>query len=302
MGDTYYSGNDYNIYKRDEWFLIIPTESVNNLKFVDIIADKTIFDLRKMAKKDILDYFNEINKTVRNINNKVGLHNLKEIDTKELMEAEKNNDSKKFDKILSDSLEQVKNIQKGLKECNNKGKTIDKMFDIVLLHVSDPDFLKWLKLNLNLCVSCESFSQVENIYKEQKALVEKTMQNENNDAKEVKLNEVSSMQNVEIKNIPQNSEISPKNESNMTLEETGLKPVGLESTNDTFVMDSTPTYDNNTTTIVQNSQKVRRLVPPKPNTNDLDNAAFTNWYGIILTLIFSFAIGYFIAWIILKMR
>lgn len=33
-----------------------------------------------------------------------------------------------------------------------------------------------------------------------------------------------------------------------------------------------------------------------------NNGAYTNWYGIILTLIFSFAIGYLIAWILIKVR
>ena len=37
--------------------------------------------------------------------------------------------------------------------------------------------------------------------------------------------------------------------------------------------------------------------------NDFDRkAAFVNWYGIILTLIFSFVIGYLIAWLLLKVH
>lgn len=46
--------------------------------------------------------------------------------------------------------------------------------------------------------------------------------------------------------------------------------------------------------------------PPVGNFNTFDsnrkNAAFTNWYGIILTLIFSFAIGYLIAWILIRVH
>ena len=43
--------------------------------------------------------------------------------------------------------------------------------------------------------------------------------------------------------------------------------------------------------------------PPPHNEFDINRkAAFVNWYGIIITLVLSFAIGYLIAWIILKVH
>ncbi len=53
--------------------------------------------------------------------------------------------------------------------------------------------------------------------------------------------------------------------------------------------------------ILSNGKKATPI-GDNPNHFNMKNAAFTNWYGIILTLIFSFAIGYLIAWIIFNAR
>lgn len=309
----YYSDRDYIISKKDGWFLIIPTSVNSKLQYVDYINNMSIFNLNRMSKKDILYYFEEINKIVKEIK-ALGLQNVSEIDLEELKKSEQNNDSKKFSDILNKCKEQVKSINLGLNDCNNKNATINKMFDIVISHITDEDFLKWIKMNYNLCYSCESFAQVERIYEEQKNKVKETIMNKEED-KNVNLNEVDSMPQ-DIEKMSDDPTLpKQQTQSNMTLEEVGLKPkdedVNLNESNDTFNMNVNPSYDNNNITIntgntyqqedsmelERENTKIRRLVPPQNN-----SAAFTNWYGIILTLIFSFAIGYLIAWIIFNIR
>ena len=57
----YYRNQQYIIYKMDKWFFIIPSSISDKLGYISLIANKTIFDLRKMSKKDILYYLDEIN-------------------------------------------------------------------------------------------------------------------------------------------------------------------------------------------------------------------------------------------------
>lgn len=322
----YYSDSNYVIDKKGDWFLIVPAYVNGNLSYVDYIDKMNIFDLSKLAKKDIIYYFEQINKAVKEIN-KLGLQQLPEIQLEELRNAEKNNDSKKFMDILNKSKDQVKKISNGLNTCNNKGATINKMFDVIVSKVYDEEFLKWIKVNYNLCYSCDNFEQVERIYKEQKEKVRDVIMNDDKNEKDIKLNEVKSMPSNGIENLPSFVQMPvQEHNSEMTLEDVGLKPAELDIntvdvSNDTFKMDTTPKHDDMDTTLYINKEhqqqasqeqnleqdmeqnlentniKVRRLVPPNNS-----NMGHVNWYGIILTLIFSFAVGYLIAWILLKIR
>ena len=242
-----------------------------------------------------------------------------EIQLEELRNAEKNNDSKKFMDILNKSKDQVKKISNCLNTCNNKGATINKMFDVIVSKVYDEEFLKWIKVNYNLCYSCDNFEQVERVYKEQKEKVRDAIMNDDKNEKDIKLNEVKSMPSNGMENLPSFVQMPvQEHNSEMTLEDVGLKPAELDIntvdvSNDTFKMDTTPKYDDMDTTLYINKEqqqqdsqeqnlentniKVRRLVPPNNS-----NMGHVNWYGIILTLIFSFAVGYLIAWILLKIR
>ncbi len=55
-----------------------------------------------------------------------------------------------------------------------------------------------------------------------------------------------------------------------------------------------PSYQGNGLTETKSNAKTLKLVPPKPRRN----SGFVSWYGIILTLIFSLALGYSIAYVI----
>ena len=115
--------------------------------------------------------------------------------------------------------------------------------------------------------------------------------------------------------------------SSTTLDKVGLDPTGdiSEKNTTTFVMDPNGPNDNNDIVIYpeqntydesgssygQQKSKTKTLskpgakfgyYPTHNENSEWSKAAFTNWYGIILTLIFSFAIGYLIAWILIRVR
>ena len=156
----YYRNQQYIIYKMDKWFFIIPSIVSDKIEFVSLIANKTIFDLRKMSKKDILYYLDEINKVVKDINN-LGYQNIPFVNTDKLKEANQNNNSQEFEKLLQTALDEVKNISVALGKCEDNNKTIAGMFNIVMRdEVSNKDFINWIVANPFICYSCNDFSQV----------------------------------------------------------------------------------------------------------------------------------------------
>lgn len=321
----YYHNQQYTIYKMDKWFFIIPNSVNDKLNFVSLIANKTIFDLRKMSKKDILYYLDEINKIVDSIN-KLGYQKIPSINVDKLKEANQNNNSKEFEKLLQNALLEVQNISIALGKCEENNKTIAGMFNIVMRdEISDKDFINWIVANPFICYSCDNFSQVRKIYEEQKSVVSKKA---DDSLDKVNLGSVDSMpSNIEkfsTEKMQTNTPLNYNPLGSTTLDKVGLDPTGevSEKNTTTFVMDSNGSKDNNDTVIYpgekaydeggnpygQQKSNTRTLSKPGakfgyyPTHNEWNKAAFTNWYGIILTLIFSFAIGYLIAWIFIRVH
>ncbi len=326
--NKYYQNKDYTIYKYSTnemgGFLFVPNEVNSYMDYIDKINKLDIIQFRKKNKKDILFFCEKINKFVEQVN-KTGLVNLPLVDYTSLNNAYNSGNYKDFDEKLVNVLQSIKNINVILSKCQNRDQSTAMTFNTLMTdNASDKDFIKWMSANPYNLYSSDTFLQAKSIYEEQKNMVaSNTDGNEN----VVNLSNVASVPNsiVDIPKVNTDVPLNYESKSNTTLDEVGLDPTGeiSEKNQTTFALDPMATKDNTNMVISPNTydeggnsygqEKSKTKTLSKPGgkfgyypthneNSDWKKAAYTNWYGIILTLIFSFAIGYLIAWVLIKVR
>jgi len=104
-GIEYVKLSGYTIYQFKSkygynYFLSIPDQYVKNYQMFVGFPKK---DLKELSKKDVINEIDEIKKMIASLN-KDGIYLLPDIPVSELDEAARENDGKKYNKILSEKL------------------------------------------------------------------------------------------------------------------------------------------------------------------------------------------------------
>lgn len=169
MGSEYAKLNGYTIYQFQNknaynYFLAIPDHYVNNYQMFVGFPKKELQDL---PKKDVIAEIDEIKKMITYLN-KDGIYLLPDIPLDELEQAAKENDGKKYNKILYERINpMIKEAYQTLSSYKTAEKTINQVIVFVKQTESDRKFIDWFEMNMPNFIHGVSYEEIKKYYYQQ---------------------------------------------------------------------------------------------------------------------------------------
>lgn len=160
-GHTIYQFENKNAYN---YFLAIPDHYATNYQMFIGFPEK---DLKETPKKDVINEIDEIKKMITYLN-KDGIYVLPDIPVNELEQAAKENDGKKYNKLLSEKINPIiSEAYQVLTSYNTAERTINQVIIFVKKTESDRKFVDWFEMNMPNFVHGISYDEIKKYYYEQ---------------------------------------------------------------------------------------------------------------------------------------
>lgn len=164
-GIEYGKINGYTIYQfnnknAQNYFLSVPDEYVENYQLFIGFPNK---DLKDKPQKEIIEEFKEMNNLLNGIN-KEGIYIIPDISPKELEEAAKENDNKKFNQILNKLTPMISEAYQTLISYNTAKKNIDQVTNFIKKTESDRKFVDWLEINMPNFIHGITYEEIKKQY------------------------------------------------------------------------------------------------------------------------------------------
>lgn len=169
MGVEYAKLNGYTIYQFQNknaynYFLAIPDNYVRNYQMFIGFPKK---ELKDLPKKDIISEIDEIKKMITYLNQD-GIYLLPDIPLNELEEAAKENDGKKYNKILYEKINpMIQEAYQTLSSYKTAEKTINQVIVFVKQTESDRKFVDWFEMNMPNFIHGITYEEIKKYYYQQ---------------------------------------------------------------------------------------------------------------------------------------
>lgn len=174
-GTFYANINGFNIMQLENtyghsYFLCIPNDYVDSYQLFVGFPKK---DLRYASKNEIVEEVNEITKMLAAIN-KNNTYLLPNIPILELEEAAKENDNKKFSKILNTQVQpMIYEANRILRSYDTADRTVNQVIEFVKQTESDTKFVQWLEINLPNFIHGVTYDELKKYYYDMVAIENK---------------------------------------------------------------------------------------------------------------------------------
>jgi len=168
-GIEYVKLSGYTIYQFKSkygynYFLSIPDQYVKNYQMFVGFPKK---DLKELSKKDVINEIDEIKKMIASLN-KDGIYLLPDIPVSELDEAARENDGKKYNKILSEKINPIiAEVYKTLSSYSTAQQIINQVIIFVKQTESDRKFIDWIEINIPNFIHGVTYEEIKKFYYQQ---------------------------------------------------------------------------------------------------------------------------------------
>lgn len=165
-GVPYANINGFNIMQFENtnghsYFLCIPNDYVDTYQLFVGFPKK---DLRYAPKREIVEEINEIAKMLAAIN-KNNTYLLPNIPVAELEDAAKENDNKKFSRILNTQVQpMLYEANRVLRSYDTAERTVNQVINFVKQTESDTKFIQWLEINLPNFIHGVTYDELRKYY------------------------------------------------------------------------------------------------------------------------------------------
>ena len=169
MGVEYAKLNDYTVYQFQNknaynYFLAIPDHYVKNYQMFVGFPKK---ELKELPKKDVIAEIDEIKKMIAYLN-KDGIYLLPDIPIEELEQAAKENDGKRYNKILYEGINpMIKQAYQTLSSYKTAERTINQVIVFVKQTESDKKFVDWFEMNMPNFIHGVTYEDIKKYYYQQ---------------------------------------------------------------------------------------------------------------------------------------
>lgn len=169
MGIEYAKLNGYTIYQFENknaynYFLAIPDHYAKNYQMFIGFPKK---ELKDLPRKDVISEIDEIKKMITYLNHD-GIYLLPDIPVNELEEAARENDGKKYNKILNERINpMIQEAYQTISSYKTAEKTINQVIVFVKQTESDRKFVDWFEMNMPNFIHGVTYEEIKKYYYQQ---------------------------------------------------------------------------------------------------------------------------------------